>query len=209
VLFVLNATYISEAWYLTLDMATYAPEHEPIPESDIPEEFKEPETTEPEISPEKAPEAGLDSGGMGGDSDMEAEVLFQVAHYREEYKAPASLADVAFEIAETDPEIHEMMMDAVKEGTPIVGPVLKRLVDQGLIMETEFGGYITTPDGDEMLKGSEENLGNTYESEKHKGQPEDTAGYDIEDAAEGGEAEPPEEPTEEKKGEGGVPFMSM
>ncbi len=174
-------------------------------DEEVPEEFKEPEVgpeTEPEVSPEKGPEVGLDAGE--DNADLEAEVLFQVAHYREEYKAPASLADIAFEIAETDPEIHEMMMDAVKEGTPIVGPVLKRLVDQGLIMETEFGGYITTPDGDEMVKGSEENLGNTYESEKHKGQPEDTAGYDIESAAEGESGESEKEP--EKVETSGVPF---
>jgi hypothetical protein len=185
-------------------MATFAPDHEPeVSDDEVPEEFREPEVEkEPETSSDKTPESGLDSGQT--DSNMEAEVLFQVAHYREEYKAPASLADIAFEIATTDPDLHEMMMDAVKEGTPLVGPVLKSLVDQGLIMETEFGGYVTTPDGDDMLKDTEtqSKLGNTYESEKHKGQPEDTAGYDIEEAAEGGEGEEPE------KVESGVPFLN-
>jgi hypothetical protein len=192
--------FISHGLYLNLGMATYAPDHEPESPGEVPEEFKEPPA---EKEPEKEPEAGLDAGGAG--NDLEAEVLFQVAHYREEYKAPASLADIAFEIAETDPDLHDMVMDAVKEGTPIVGPILKSLVDQGLIMETEFGGYVTTPDGDAMLEGADtqSKLGSTYESDKHKGQPDDTAGYDIEQAAEGGEDE---EPPEEKK-ETGVPFL--
>lgn len=186
-------------------MATYAPDHEPqIPEDEIPEEFKEPET-----GPEKEPEVGLDSGdqGMEANADLEAEVLFQVAHYMEEYKAPASLSDVAFEIEEKDSDVHEAMMDAVKRGAPKVGPVLKSLIDQGLIMETEFGGYVTTPDGDEMLGESDtqSKLGSTYESSKHRGNPSDTAGYDIEKAAEGGEGEVGEEP---EKVESGIPFLN-
>jgi len=174
-------------------MATYAPDHEPnIPDEELPEEFKE-----PEVAPETQPEVGLDSGGAelgaGADEDLEAEVLFQVAHYSKEYKAPASLADVAFEIQEKDSDVHKAMEMAVEEGTPLVTPILKSLVEQGLIMETEFGGYITTPDGDAMVKESDtqSKLGNTYESEKHKGIPED---------------EGSEEP---EKVEAGVPFLTM
>lgn len=189
-------------------MATFAPDHEPeMIDKEPPEEFREPER-EPQMGPEKQPEIGLDGGdqGMEGSADLEAEVLFQVAHYSKEYKAPASLADIAFEIQEKDSDVHEAMMMAVEEGTPKVTPILKSLVEQGLIMETEFGGYITTPDGDEMVGTSEvqSGLGNTYESEKHKGNPADEGPSedDFGEGSEGGESE-----KEPEKVEGGVPFL--
>lgn len=152
----------------------------------------DPETESVPEEPEKAPEVGLD----GGDVDIEAEVLFQVAHYREEYGGPASLADIAFEIEEKDSEIHEAMMEAVKAGTPKVKPALKSLIDQGLVVETEYGGYITTSEGDKMVKEPETQaeLGSTYESEKHKGQPDDEGSeeYDL----------------DTEKTEAGVPFLN-
>jgi hypothetical protein len=184
-------------------MATYAPDHEPNMGSEVPDEFKEPDTRAPELSmtsePDKTPEVGLDAGDtdLAAEADLEAEVLFQVGHYSEEYKAPASLADIAFEIQEKDTKVHEAMMKAVEEGTPKVEPVLKSLIEQGLVMETEFGGYITTPDGDEMLQTSEvqSDLGGTYESKKHRGDPTDTGAGDE------------NETMETEKMEMGIPFL--
>lgn len=176
--------------------------------------MSEPVEKEPEEpkEPENAPEAGLE----GGDMDLEAEVLFQVSHYSKEYGAPASVADIAFEIVEKDSEVHEAMMDAVYEGTPKVKPILKQLVDEGLIIETEFGGYVTTPEGDAVVTEPEtqEKLGDTYESEKHKGNPAD-------ESSEPYELDSPKMPTDEEieefeipaedknKKEGGVPFLTM
>ena len=133
------------------------------------------------VEPETAPnEKAMDTEGL----DLEAEVLFQVAHYKEEYGAPASVADIAFEIQEQDSELHDAIMDAVKEGTPKVKPVLKSLVDQGLIVETEYGGYIATEEGEKMVREPETQagLGNTYESEKHNKDPADETSeeYDLE-----------------------------
>jgi hypothetical protein len=151
------------------------------------------EPVEKPKEPEMAPETGLEGGD---DLDLEAEVLFQIAHYKEEYGGPASMADIAFEIQEKDSELHDAIMDAVKEGTPKVKPVVKSLIDQGLVVETEYGDYITTPDGDAMITTPEtqSELGSTYESEKHKGNPADETSeeYDL----------------EEPKDESGVPFMT-
>jgi len=149
---------------------------------------------EPEMTPETAPETALDSGEL----DLEAEVLFQVAHYKEEYGAPASVADIAFEIQEQDSELHDAIMDAVKEGTSKVKPVLKSLVDQGLIVETEYGGYIATEEGEKMVREPETQagLGNTYESKKHNKDPADETSeeYDLE--------------SDKDKDEAGVPFLN-
>jgi hypothetical protein len=184
-------------------MATFAPEREPAGKGgNVPEEFRKPGPEEPEMAPERVPEVGLDAGDaeLNASAELEAEVLFQIAHYAEEYEAPASLADVAFEIEEKDSDVHHAMEEAVEKGTPKVEPAIKSLIDQGLIMETEFGGYVTTPDGDEMLQSSEvqSELGGTYESQKHHGNPADK-GFDQ-------ELEP--EP-EEKVEETGIPFLTF
>lgn len=154
----------------------------PMSETDA-EPVEEPKEKEPE--------------GEFGDLDqteLEAEVLFQVSHYMEEYKAPASLTDIAFEIGAETEEEHQVLMDAVAKGKPKVEPVLKQLVEEGYIVETEYGGYITTQEGDALIQEPETqaDLGSTYESEKHKGNPADV---------------PPEEPAEDKT-EMGVPFLN-
>jgi len=149
----------------------------------------------------EVPEEGLD----GGSVDVEAEVLFQIAHYNEEYGSPASLGDVAFEVQEKDSDVHKAMEEAVKEGTPKVKPAIQSLLDQGLIVETEYGGYVTTPEGDKILGDPEVQggLGNTYESEKNRGDPagEGTAG-------EFGVPADVEEFDDEGKTEMGVPFLN-
>jgi DNA-binding PadR family transcriptional regulator len=152
---------------------------------------------EPVEEPETAPETALDSGEL----DIEAEVLFQVAHYKEEYGGPASMADIAFEIQEKDSELHDAIMDAVKEGTTKVKPALKSLVDQGLIVETEYGGYVATEEGEKMVREPETQaeLGDTYESEKHKGNPADETSEEY-------ELEPSDE--DKDKDEMGVPFLN-
>jgi len=137
------------------------------------------EPVEEPKEPETAPETALDSG----DLDIEAEVLFQITHYKEEYGAPASVADIAFEIQEQDSELHDAIMDAVEEGTPKVKPAIKSLLDQGLIAETEYGGYVATPEGEKVVREPETQgaIGNTYESEKHNKDPsaETSEEYDI------------------------------
>lgn len=148
------------------------------------------------------PEQGLDTGD--GSTDLEAEVLFQVAHYVDEYGGPASLADVAFEIQEKDTDVHKAMEKAVKAGIPKVEPVIKSLLEEGFIVETEYGGYVTTPEGDKIIGEPEveKELGNTYESKKNKGNPEGE-----------GEADefgvPADVAEDEGKDESGVPFLTM
>ena len=139
----------------------------------------------------------------GSNTDLEAEVLFQVAHYVDEYGGPASLADVAFEIQEKNTDVHKAMEKAVKAGIPKVEPVIKMLLEEGLIVETEYGGYVTTPEGDKIVQEPQEqekSLG-TYESDKNNGNPEGEGEADEfgvpEDVAE-----------DEGKDEAGVPFIS-
>jgi len=159
---------------------------------------------EPEVEvmnkPAEAPEGEVDSSK----TDIEAEVLFQVAHYVDEYGGPASLADVAFEIQEKDTDVHKALEKAVKEGTPKVKPAIKSLLDQGLKVETEYGGYITTEEGDKMLGEPEVQgeLGDTYESDKNQGDP---AGEG--EAGELGVPADVEEFDTEGKDEMGVPFL--
>jgi hypothetical protein len=163
-----------------------------VPNEEIEEvgvEVEEPEVEKKKPSPEVA------------DADVEAEVLFQVSHYNKEYGSPASLGDIAFEVQEKDSKVHEAMEKAVKEGTPKVEPAVKTLLDEGLIVETEYGGYVTTPQGDAMIEEPEvqEDLGGTFESKKNKGNPE---GEGV-----AGDLGIPAD-VEEDKSEMGVPFLN-
>jgi hypothetical protein len=151
----------------------------------------------PSVEPVEEPVEAVGDGPVEApetedQSALEAEVLFQVSHYLSEYGAPASLADIAFEIAAKDDKLHEAVMKAVEEGTPKVEPVLKGLIEQGLVLETEYGGYVTSPEGDKLIQEPEVQgeLGSTYESDKHGGQP-DVEEVDV-----------------EEKDETGVPFLN-
>lgn len=162
-----------------------------------------------EVEPSEVPEQGLDSGASTeGGVDVEAEILFQVAHYTDEYGGPASLADIAFEIQEKNTDVHKAMEKAVKAGIPKVEPAVKSLLEQGLIVETEYGGYITTPEGDKMLGDVQGELGNTYESDKNKGNPEGEGEADEFGVPSDVEGDV-EEFDDEGKDESGVPFMTI
>ena len=176
-----------------------------IPEEEIVEveDVEIDDVEEPEMGKEK-PSEPVEKAGKEG--EVEAEVLFQVSHYNKEYGSPASLGDIAFEVQEKDSKVHEAMEKAVKEGTPKVEPAIKTLLDEGLIVETEYGGYVTTPEGDAMIEEPEvqKDLGGTFESNKNRGNPE---GEGVAD--EFGVPPDTQEDDEEEKSEAGVPFLTM
>jgi len=147
----------------------------------------------PSVEPVEEPgEEIVETPETGDQSTLEAEVLFQVSHYLSEYDAPASLADIAFEIGCEDDGLHEAMMAAIEKGMRKVKPIMKQSEEEGFIIQTEFGGFITTTEGDKLIQepGVQDELGSTYESAKHGGQP------DVEEVD-----------VEEPKDESGVPFL--
>jgi hypothetical protein len=97
-----------------------------------------------------------------------AESVFQVAHYNKEYKGAASLADVAFELAETDENVHKALSQSWKLGAEFAEPALEMAKELGYITQEKSGGYVITQEGRGYLQSVREKLGNTYESE-HEG----------------------------------------
>lgn len=163
---------------------------------------------EPSSEPIEEPFSDDNVTDDNGSVDVEAEVLFQIAHYVDEYGGPASLADVAFEVQEKDTDVHKALEEAVEKGIPKVKPAVESLLSQGLIVETEYGGYITTDEGDAVVKEPEvqSELGTTYESKKNKGNPEGEGIAD--DLGVPPDVEEFDTEEEEPKSEMGVPFLN-
>jgi hypothetical protein len=93
------------------------------------------------------------------------EALFNVAHYNKEYKSPASLADVAFELAEPDVYVHESLSQSWKIGSELAETMIDRGISEGFIKPGSEGGYIITNEGRAYIAENKDKLGKTYESE--------------------------------------------
>jgi len=140
------------------------------PEEKVPETPEAPE--EPEIG--DVDEKYLDQLNlMAGETGL-VEAVWQVGHYNFEYKSETSVADVAFEITETDPAIHEEVMAAYVAGTDVAVELLKQAESEGLVEQGEGGGYNITDAGKKFVEENKDKLGNTYESKKHGGAMEDS-----------------------------------
>lgn len=93
------------------------------------------------------------------------ETLFNVAHYNKEYEGPASLADVAFELAEPDTYVHESLTQSWKMGADLAQTMIDRGISEGFVKPGTEGGFVITEEGRAFISESSSKLGNTYESE--------------------------------------------
>lgn len=72
--------------------------------------------------------------------------LCEVAHYTTEYEAPASKADIAYELGKT-PRTEPCIVGAVNRGSRIVDRNLPGLLRRGLVKKTKYGGFVLSARG--------------------------------------------------------------
>ncbi len=81
------------------------------------------------------------------------EALFQIAHYNRHYHAPASLADILFELGATKSE-DKAVVNAIERaehgGIGHIGEIIGGLQAKDFV-ERQAGGYITTEAGRNYL----------------------------------------------------------
>lgn len=98
----------------------------------------------------------IQKNGQGGEHEMEPEqimaldpvsrLVFEVWAYNDEYKAPASTADIAVELATRgiDEKFQEQLEEAAHAHENWLPAVLEQLASQGLIDKSPYGGWIPT-----------------------------------------------------------------
>lgn len=76
--------------------------------------------------------------------------LSEVWYYKAKYGAPASFADIAYELGET-PKAKRAILAAISRGTPAARSALPRLERRSLVRR-EAGGYVATVKGVATLR---------------------------------------------------------
>lgn len=77
--------------------------------------------------------------------------LCEVAHYTVEYMAPASKADLSYEIGKS-PRTEPCIVGAINRGMRSVNRNLPQLLRGGLVKRTEYGGYVLTLKGRRRMR---------------------------------------------------------